>query len=279
MEPQELQNQNVQNNPAQSPAPEPVSAPVSTPEPISAPAPEQALIAEQKPEAAQKPKTAVIIGLIVGILLIVGIVIGFLLLSNSGNNSGGNSGGNSGDNSGDVNPATNDDTITKLQVSQRDTARRNDLAHLDTLLVQYQTNNRGLLPVGPSVYVPDVDSDEITDGTTVGTTAARDFIQNYMNSDMNSGTNDFKDPDGAFYSLYITEDLSEGDITLSSGPANLSGDKTNGYTIGSEFDQHMIYVVSGGRCNGEKVEPSTNKRHFAILYRLEEAGIYCIDNQ
>ena len=33
--------------------------------------------------------------------------------------------------------------LPALQRSQRDTARRNDLARVDTSLVQYQTNNQG----------------------------------------------------------------------------------------------------------------------------------------
>ena len=173
--------------------------------------------------------------------------------------------------------------LPALQRSQRDTARRNDMSRVDTSLVQYQTNNSSAkenLPVGPSLYVPATNSDQISAGTSTPSTntSARDFIQRYMNAGTDSATNTFEDPDGTLYSMFITENLAESTITTSTGDAKLSGDATNGYTVDTEFAKHIIYVIPGGMCDGEKVVEST-KRHFAILYRLEGAGVYCIDDQ
>ena len=171
--------------------------------------------------------------------------------------------------------------LPALQRSQRDTARRNDMSRVDTSLVQYQTNNSSAkdnLPVGPSLYIPSSSSNQISEGTSTGSTAAQEFIQRYMNAGTDSATNTFEDPDGTLYSMYITENFAEKAITATSGDAKLTGDATNGYTVGTEFNKHMIYVIPGGMCDGEKVIKST-KRHFAILYRLEGAGVYCIDDQ
>ena len=178
--------------------------------------------------------------------------------------------------------------LPALQRSQRDTQRRNDMSRVDTSLVQYQTNNSSAvnnLPVGPSLYVPSTSSNKIADGTTSGGTAARDFIQRYMNSGTDSEINTFEDPDGVLYSMYITENFAEGNISATGiGDAKLvsdndgEGQRVDKYTVGTDFDKHIIYVIPGGQCDGEGVIKST-KRHFAILYRLECAGVYCIDDQ
>ena len=173
--------------------------------------------------------------------------------------------------------------LPALQRSQRDTARRNDMSRVDTSLVQYQTNNNSAtesLPVGPSLYVPSPSTDKIEDGTVTGSDVAKKFIQRYMNAGTDSETNDFEDPDGTLYSMYITENLAEGtSFTANMGDAKLiTGNNNNSYTIGSEYAKHIVYVVPGGACDGENVIKST-KRHFAILYRLEGAGVYCIDDQ
>ena len=175
--------------------------------------------------------------------------------------------------------------LPALQRSQRDTARRNDMSRVDTSLVQYQTNNSSAaenLPVGPSFYVPAANGSNLIDqgASTGGTTtkdAAKNFIQRYMNPGTDSATNTFEDPDGTLYSMYITENFSSNDLT-STGDAKLTKGGDGSYTINSEFDKHIIYVIPGGQCDGEKVVKST-KRHFAVMYRLEGAGVYCIDDQ
>lgn len=191
--------------------------------------------------------------------------------------------------------------LPALQRSQRDTSRRNDMSRVDTSLVQYQTNHSNL-----SVNLPDVGTTAVswtapkdnTFGTSgCSTNIACQFIRDYMNtgSSENDGKkNNFEDPDGTPYSIVITPNWDLHDptgvtYTPEAGGANaaksqLSGEPANGFTIanveggGEAYDAHVIYIVPGGRCSGDKVLKST-KRHFAILYRLEGAGTYCIDDQ
>ena len=204
--------------------------------------------------------------------------------------------------------------LPALQRSQRDTQRRNDMSRVDTSLVQYQTNNMSAgnnttaLPQGPSYWAACKDggfngstasqtqtagcTPEDNAGASSDATVAMGFVQRYMNSGTDATTNTFQDPDGVFYSMYITENYanSSAGLTVSTGGATLKANTvtekvngkdvttTTGYTIGSEFNAHIIYVIPGGECSGENVVKSTS-RHFAVMYRLEGAGVYCIDDQ
>lgn len=163
--------------------------------------------------------------------------------------------------------------LPALQRSQRDTARRNDMSRVDTSLIQYQTNNQdtgnGDLPE-PGVWTPpaantnDAGKFMIGESEGCGKNTACQFIQRYMNSGTDSTKNTFKDPDGEYYGLTI---LSGASYT----------EPTDGIAPAGNMD-HMIYVVTGAKCVGEKVQKDA-PRHFAILYRLEGAGVYCIDDQ
>ena len=153
--------------------------------------------------------------------------------------------------------------LPALQRSQRDTARRNDLARVDTSLVQYQTNNQGTnngsnLPVDSNTWVGVEQYTQSTTDPNCNTSACK-FIRNYMNSGTSDSTtvNYFQDPDGTYYGMNI-------------GSGAFTYNKT-------EMD-HVIYVRTGARCNGEAAVKDT-ARHFAIIYRLEGAGTYCIDDQ
>ena len=161
--------------------------------------------------------------------------------------------------------------LPALQRSQRDTARRNDLARVDTSLVQYQTNNQGTnggsnLPVDGAFAA----SEENEFAEDCKNDSACSFVRNYMNSGTsdNIATNTFQDPDGTYYGMEIIQmDKSEYEDT--------------GYNYqdeeGAAMD-HIIRVFVGAKCDGEKAVKDT-KRHFAIVYRLEGAGTYCIDDQ
>ena len=184
--------------------------------------------------------------------------------------------------------------LPALQRSQRDTQRRNDMSRVSTSLTQYQTNHQNsstTLPEGLSYWAACEDGSfnsasyqgscitEENTGHSFKAKEAMEFVRGYMNPGTDEGnTNTFRDPDGAFYSIYITENFGKGDISRSKAPALLKGNATNGYSIGSEFDSHIIYVIPGGKCDGEKVVKDTT-RHFAVMYRLEGAGVYCIDDQ
>ena len=180
--------------------------------------------------------------------------------------------------------------LPALQRSQRDTQRRNDMSRVDTSLVQYQTNNstksNNLPPAGS--WVP---KNSGYGDTGCGTNSACIFIRDYMNSGAagENTTNSFEDPDGVPYSLVITSNWAEGTPTWTSvvGQKNQNGTTIvsnlvtsgDGYTINTgSFSDHVIYIIPGGKCDGE-IAVKSDKRHFAILYRLEGAGVYCIDDQ
>lgn len=179
--------------------------------------------------------------------------------------------------------------LPALQRSQRDTSRRNDMSRVDTSLVQYQTNNStrsNNLPVGPA-YWNGSNVDSFTgDKDCSSSDIACQFVRDYMNSGASETQkeNTFEDPDGTPYSMYVTENWAvNGSITPTFGNNNsklVSHGSNGGYTIGgdSPFSEHIVYIVPGGRCDGEDVVKS-EKRHFAVLYRLEGAGVYCIDDQ
>ena len=182
--------------------------------------------------------------------------------------------------------------LPALQRSQRDTARRNDMSRVDTSLVQYQTNNNT-----KSNNLPDAGwwkgkADFNGDNNCDSTDTACLFVRDYMNSgaaEMEK-VNEFEDPEGTPYSVLITSNWAKvsdggtgtlGIITPGEGGENSKLiDKDGGYTIGGNnpFSEHVVYIVPGGRCEGEVVKQS-QKRHFAVLYRLEGAGVYCIDDQ
>lgn len=179
----------------------------------------------------------------------------------------------------DRNWPTEQDTYSSstTQVSQKDTQRRNDLARVDTSLVQYQTNHIGeanTLPMGPSYW-----EGETTFNCNSSNVACQ-FVRDYMN---NTKDNIFTDPDGVPYSLYISENWFENNtITPTFGNNDSYLIKMNeGYTIGGDapFGQHVIYVVPGGKCDGSMVVKADRNRHFAIMYQLEDNSVYCIDDQ
>ena len=171
----------------------------------------------------------------------------------------------------------------------RDTTRKNDMSRVDTSLVQYQTNNNT-----KSNNLPGAGSwrgkTNFLDGNDCSTTdTACLFVRDYMNSELDEDTmkNSFVDPDGTPYSVLITDNWAK----VSDGGSGTLGvitfnentklvEKDGGYTIGGSnpFDEHVVYIVPGGRCDGEVVNQS-QKRHFAVLYKLEDESVYCIDDQ
>ncbi len=181
--------------------------------------------------------------------------------------------------------------LPALQRSQRDTQRRNDMSRVDTSLVQYQTNHSNLtdnLPnPGNESSVWQASSDNTFGKDGCGSNIACQFIRDYMNtgSSENDGkANNFADPNGTPYSLVITPNWDGGaNVTkASNGTSKLAANEEGNYTIqdnsGNAFDAYTVYIIPGGRCVGDAATTST-KRHFAILYRLEGAGTYCIDDQ
>ena len=177
--------------------------------------------------------------------------------------------------------------LPALQRSQRDTARRNDLARVDTSLVQYQTNNQGTnngsnLPFASGTYMGKANFDGDNACGARPTADSSDgamsciFLRDYMNAGT-AGTqkkNEFQDPAGTFYGMDITH---IGEKGASKSYQDLQYVADGGTKDGTSMD-YVVHVLTGARCNGEVAEGDT-ARHFAIIYRLEGAGTYCIDDQ
>ncbi len=176
--------------------------------------------------------------------------------------------------------------LPALQRSQRDTARRNDMSRVDTSLTQYITNHNSSankLPVNNdhgSYY--DATAEKRVGPPHGGYEYAEQFILQYMNSGSgDTVVNEFKDPDGTLSNMLISTSISNGSspTVISGAPAKFKDGKTTGsWTIDTDFDQHIIYVIPGAKCQGEDFV-SAQANNYAILYRLEGAGTYCIDDQ
>lgn len=174
--------------------------------------------------------------------------------------------------------------LPALQRSQRDTARRNDMSRVDTSLVQYQTNNQSASTQYPGAGVFNGKTDALT-----CTTSACKFVREYMNSGSGNATeNEFKDPAGTAYSVVITENYNKAPATglsttsLSQGSKSKLVQENGGYTITGDagaFDEYVVYIVPGSECDGPVAKKALSENHFSVLYRLEGAGVYCIDDQ
>ena len=76
-------------------------------------------------------------------------------------------------------------------------------------------------------------------------------------------------PDGTYYGM---------DIQNFEDTYGKNGRFNYQNVAGTAAMNHIIYVLTGAKCDGEEAIKDTS-RHFAILYRLEGAGTYCIDDQ
>ena len=188
--------------------------------------------------------------------------------------------------------------LPALQRSQRDTARRNDLARVDTSLVQYQTNTQGTnngsnLPYASGTYFADsvfegtakttkINNKDVSTGgpcndrptaDSTGSNMSCIFLRDYLNAGTagTSKKNEFQDPAGTYYGMDITK-AGNTPLTYKDLQSNKSTDQD-----GTTMD-YVIHIVTGARCEGETAVADTS-RHFAVIYRLEGAGTYCIDDQ
>jgi prepilin-type N-terminal cleavage/methylation domain-containing protein len=135
--------------------------------------------------------------------------------------------------------------LPNLQVSQRDTQRRDDLARFSAQITQYSSNNRGKVPHTG------------TADTTAATTEWTKFLAAYLNNNGDS----FVDPDGEAYKVEYKGTYNKDD-----------------YSAPTEFKTHTIYVYGNAKCDGETPVASTGERKVAFVYKLEGAGIYCGNN-
>lgn len=144
--------------------------------------------------------------------------------------------------------------LPAMQRSQRDTARRDDLARFLTQITNYQTNNRGKLP-GTGINNK---SDLIT--------AYQKFVDNYLKA----GGDTFTDPDGEDYIVAsVCAKYVDGDAGAGAECKDIT-DQTGGATF-----NHQLYIYQNAKCDGEAVAQGTGTRNLAIQYKLEGGGIYC----
>ncbi len=129
--------------------------------------------------------------------------------------------------------------LPTMQISQRDTQRRDDLARFASQISQYSANNRGKVPTTQAEW--------------------ESFSAQYMNVDKKTENEvTFVDPDGQYYQI-----IHKGEASAYSAPTT--------------FD-HKIYIYNNATCDGEKVVASTGTRKVAFIYKLEGAGVYCGNN-
>ncbi len=129
-----------------------------------------------------------------------------------------------------------------LRAQQRDTDRREDVTELIQKIKDYQTNNRGALPSDWNA-----------------------FRNEYLGGD------DFMDPNGTKYTLINIQQCNADGIDKECEDSKLKNDLAK-----SNFpNSYRMYVVTGATCSGEKAVRSSNPRKVAVLYRLEQAAVYC----
>lgn len=158
--------------------------------------------------------------------------------------------------------------LPALQVSSRDTQRRDDIATIVTNIKNYQTNNRGALPdLNSSNNIVYGDRVESNNYGTAGDNTWQAFYRDYLGKT-------FRDPLGYMYNLKIEECNANPDSDCSGYSSNSSrlsivankGFSDNGY---------YIVIVPGATCYGDKAVGTASPRKVAVLYKLEGAGTYC----
>lgn len=141
--------------------------------------------------------------------------------------------------------------LPALQRSQRDTARRDDMARFLSQLNQYQANNAGKVP------------SELADANTDAKKAAKyndPFIKQYLLA----GGDTFQDPStGATYNVVKFTKCTSSACANNTTSASNMGD---------------LSVYSNATCDGENPKFVQGDRKIAITINLEGAGIYCGHN-
>lgn len=143
--------------------------------------------------------------------------------------------------------------LPALQRQQRDTARKEDVNAFVSAVKKYQTNNRGALPSDASP-----------------STSWNKFVGDYLNDG-------FEDPStGEAYKLVVKACGGNG-----KDPQCVDNNEWQKVLTGS-FDENVgnLYVVTQAKCAGDEskgVVPTSNTRKFAVLFKLENGGLFCQD--
>ena len=146
--------------------------------------------------------------------------------------------------------------LPALQRSQRNTQREDDFARVLTAVNSFQTNNSGKVPF-----------------TFTGSTGSVDknFVKRYVDDqcETSDGTNytkcgdQFTDPDGAIYKLWVGE--------------KLTANRDLGFLTTVD---HVIYAYVNASCGDSEgtLKVGTGDRQVALVYVEEGGAIYCNDN-
>lgn len=134
------------------------------------------------------------------------------------------------------------------------------LGNLNAAVQKYQQNNNGRLPQPGSIdaVASGDEADMSTWCTGTDSNSAKNMICNYLNG-ADAQRNEWLDPSGYAFGLHIEKMTSGSEKTLNN----------------SDYADHMVYLLTGARCDGEKAIASTNSRDFVIMYKLEGSGTYC----
>ena len=153
--------------------------------------------------------------------------------------------------------------LPALQVSSRDTQRRESLTTLVSKVKEYQQNNRGALPSeGTAVNGDKVEKSDYTIANA-GATSWAGFYRDYLGKS-------FRDPLGYMYNLSIVAcGAKKADQACT---ANKVSELANGLFKDRNYE---IVIVTSATCSGDKAVRTSSSRKIAALYKLEGAGVYC----
>ncbi len=164
-----------------------------------------------------------------------------------------------------------------LMANRRDSERRDDVMLLINRLKNFQANNnRGALPSVPSVDIMFDGDGNIIESGNGGAGEWIEFYKDYM------GDN-FLDPDGQKYKLEVLKcnvDENIGGTGVGSACLYDKSDTTTGVsdiisTDGFAANDYTMHVVIQAKCDGTNAVKSNNNRNVAVVYRLEQADVFC----
>ncbi len=177
--------------------------------------------------------------------------------------------------------------VPSLRTQQRDTKRREDVVKVVKLITDYQSNHRGALPERKAT-INNKGEDDTTryESIRCGDDENDDdwdtLYCEYLGDE-------FTDPDGSEYRLQVGYCQANGsaipdvDCVMKSASYTFK-DGTSIYVKNPSDpettfpNEHMMTILIGATCEGEKAVGTSNPRKVAILYKLEGAGTYCANS-
>ena len=177
--------------------------------------------------------------------------------------------------------------VPSLRTQQRDTKRREDVVKMVKLITDYQSNHRGALPERKAT-INNKGEDDTTryESIRCGDDENDDdwdtLYCEYLGDE-------FTDPDGSGYRLQVGYCQANGsaipdvDCVMKSASYTFK-DGTSIYVKNPSNpettfpNEHMMTILIGATCEGEKAVGTSNPRKVAILYKLEGAGTYCANS-